>query len=254
MRLSLVVITLDEERNIAGCLDSVPFADEKLVVDSGSSDDTVEAAARCGARVLKHSFESFGSQKQWAVDRAGGDVILVLDADEKLDADLARRMEEMLSSEGMPLPAYRLRRHSFYMGRLLRLGPWMRDRPIRLFLKGRAVFNASAVHEQLVVDGRVGLLREGWIEHVPYDSVADHMHKMADYGRLWARQQASLGRKARLDHLVLRPAWRLFLSYFLRLGFLEGYPGLVASVIDSFYAFAKWSSLLELNRLDGEEK
>jgi len=243
--LSVVVIALNEARDIPACLESVAFAGERLVVDSGSTDGTVEAAAACGARVLQHPFESFSAQKQWACDQASGGIVLVLDADETACPGMARMIEEA-SRRNPDVQAWRIRRRTRYLGRVLRFGPWMGDAPVRLFRSGRASFGDEAVHERIRSTGRTSLLDGAWIEHTPYADVSEHMQKMMRYTRLWADQQIAGGRRARCWDPPARAAWRLFRAMFLQLAFLDGFPGMAASMSSAVYAYWKWLRLWEL--------
>ncbi|MBN1434828.1 glycosyltransferase family 2 protein [Candidatus Fermentibacterales bacterium] len=250
MDLSLVVIARNEERDLGVCLGSVPFALEKLVVDSGSTDRTRELASGLGARVLEHDFESFGAQKQWALEQARCEFVLSLDADEALSPDLAASIERICIrgewQEGVS--GYRLRRRTCYMGRLLRRGPWSRDWPLRLFRRAEARFEPDLVHEKVVLrGGGVARLHCGHVVHRPYDDLEDHMRKMTGYAALWARQQHLAGRRAGLGRTLAGPVWRFFSGYLVRGGFLEGLPGLMASWSSAQYAFLKWSMLRELN-------
>lgn len=255
MDLSLMVIARDAEETIRACLESVPFAGQIVLVDSGSTDGTVAAAESCGAEVYHREFDGYGPQKQWALEKATSEMVLSLDSDEALSSDLAAAIERLLGQEhggaGNRISGYRLRRRTCYMGRLLRFGPWMRDRPLRLFRRVDASFGDDRVHEKVVLGrGRTALLRRGWIIHRPYRDLDDHMSRMSTYASLWAKTQYDRGRRAGLQHMLLRPIWRFMLGYLIRGGFLEGLPGFMASQSSARYAFLKWSMLVEMQRAD----
>lgn len=247
MSLSLVTIARNEERDLPRCLGSAGFADEMVVVvDSGSTDGTAEAARSFGAIVFEHPFNGFSEQKQFAVDRATGDWVLVMDADEVAGPGLG---EAVLAAVGSGrADAWRIRRRTRYMGRLLRFGPWMGDAPLRLFRRGRARFGCELVHEKLRAEAPARLLRGAWIEHDPYDSIPDHIARMARYAELWASQEAAAGRTCSLADLLLRPQWRLFRALFMQLGLLDGVPGLAASVSSAVYVWWKYLALREASR------
>lgn len=246
MDLSLVIITRNEERRLPRCVRSVPFADEVVVVDSGSTDSTVETARSMGCRVMHHDFEDYSSQKQWALEQAGCDWVLFLDADEYLSRELSLSVQDLLR-EGPELDGYRLRFRMLYMGRLMRFGPWSGESHLRLFRNGSASFRGSPVHEGLVLEGGPpGLLRKGYVVHESYEDLSDQMEKMRLYAELWARGELERGRRSGPSSMVLRPLWRLFSSCILRGGVLEGIPGMTASVVASFYVFLKWSMLREM--------
>lgn len=244
MALSVAIIALDEENDLPGCLASVGFADEVVLVDSGSSDATPAIAREAGARVLQHPFTGFSEQKQFACDSTTGDWILVLDADEKAGPGLARAVSRVIDSGSAS--AYRIARRTVYMGRVLRFGPWGGDRPLRLFRRGCARFGSETVHESLRADRPAPVLRGGYLEHRPYRDFREHMEKMARYSSLWAAQQSTAGRRASRLDLLLRPQWRLFRGAVLQLGLLDGLPGLAASFSSAIYAYWKYMALYEI--------
>jgi len=254
MGLSLVIITRDAGEHIARCIRSVPRADQILVVDSGSADDTVGIARGEGAEVLRREFAGYADQKNWAAGQASEDWILSLDADEYLSEELSEAMISRLKS-GPDCTAYSLRFRMLYMGRLMRFGPWSGEKHIRLFRKDSAEFRGGGVHEGIsVTGGRTGTISRGYVVHESYSSLAAQMDKMLLYARLWSREQYRRGRRASGSAAALRAAWRFFSGYFLRGGFLEGVPGLAASGICTFYVFYKWLLLHEMGRQDEKNR
>ncbi|MBD3277540.1 MAG: glycosyltransferase [Candidatus Aegiribacteria sp.] len=248
MSLSLVIIALNEENCIERCIRSVPFASEVLVVDSGSSDATAEIAQTCGARVLHHDFEDYSKQKRWAVQRSSGDWVLSLDADEYLNRELSGTVKRLL--KGSPEHSgYRLPFRVLYMKRLMRFGPWMGETHLRLFRRNEVRIPEDTVHEGFTVPGgSTGKLREGYVVHEPYSSLFEQVDKLRKYGDIWAESQYQGGRGSGLVNLLFRPAWRFFAGYLLKAGFLEGFPGITASFMTSFYVYYKWARLRELTR------
>lgn len=246
MDLSLVIITLNEDKHLERCVRSVPFATELLVVDSGSSDTTVELARSLGARVMHHDFQDYASQKQWAIEQAGCDWVLSLDADEYLDAGLACSIRELL--DGQPAhTGYRLPFRMLYMGRMMRFGPWSGETHLRLFRRGSASFSGVSVHEGIGLDeGSEGRLSGGFVIHESYEDLDEQMGKMRLYAGLWARREHAGGRRSGFFSITLRPLWRFLSAYVLRGGFLEGIPGLTSSAVSAFYVFLKWSMLREM--------
>jgi glycosyltransferase involved in cell wall biosynthesis len=248
MTISLVIITLNEEDCLGRCIESVPFAEETIVVDSGSTDSTVAVAERLGAEVLHHEFSNYAGQKQWAVEQASGDWVLSLDADEYLSEELAEGISDTLKADvthkGFSIP-FRMK----YCGRLMRFGPWSGEYHLRLFRKGYARFPESGIHEGLkLTDGSSGIIRKGYVVHSSYSSLSDQMEKMLRYSTIWAEEEFRKGRKSNPLQIVFRPFWRFFSAYLLRGGFLEGYPGFVSSAVCAYYVFLKWSMLHELRR------
>jgi glycosyltransferase involved in cell wall biosynthesis len=243
MRLSVVVIAFNEERDLPACLASVGFADEVVVVDSGSTDGTAAVARAAGAVLLDHPFEGFAAQKQFACDNTTGDWILIMDADETASSGLGPALMEFASSGRSDV--CRIRRKTVYLGRMLRHGPWRNDCPARFFRRGSASFGGDLVHERLQTSGKAPVVSGGWILHNPYEDVAEHMSKMARYSSLWAAQQSAERRSCSAADVLLRPQWRLFRSLFLQLGFLDGLPGIAASVSSAVYSWWKYLSLWE---------
>ncbi|MDX8389871.1 MAG: glycosyltransferase family 2 protein [Mariprofundaceae bacterium] len=239
-QLSVVVITFNEADNIARCLDSIPFADEIIVVDSGSTDDTCAIAKRYTDKVIIKSFVGFGEQKQFAVDQATGDWILSLDADEWLSEALQKSIRALLKQPIETVPeGYMIYRLNYYLGKPMRHCGWYI--PItRLFKRGKGRFNDKLVHEEVLLDGEGGTLH-GDILHVPYHDVFHHIEKIQRYAKLDAKEVLRRGRSFKHLHLpihiVLRPIWKFFEKYFLQQGIREGAHGLILSVLAAFGVF-----------------
>lgn len=243
--LSLVVIACNELERIRDCLSSVPFASEKLVVDSGSTDGTREAAEEAGARVLTRPFTTYSDQKRWAAEQAAGDWILSLDADESLDPRLAATIQDILA--GTPEhDAYRLRFRVVFRGEPMRFGPWAGESHLRLYRKGSADYCESGVHEGLSASCDVGVARPGYVIHRSWGTDREVAIKMERYARLWAEGAVATGRRPSRTHALLRPAWRLFSGFLLKGGFLEGRRGWRASVHCARYVRLKWKLLEQM--------
>jgi hypothetical protein len=249
-KITLVVIARNEERDLPRCLSSCSgFAGEMIVVDSDSSDGTCEAAVRCGARVLQHDFEDYSKQKQWACEQASGEWILVLDADEEAPSGLGTALEAAVARRP-GIKAWRIRRRTCYLGKMLRFGPWMGDAPVRLFRRGCARFGDEEVHEKIRAEGDTPVLRGVSIAHRPYADASEHIAKMSHYARLWAIRQAASGRKACSLDPILRASWRLLRAMILQLAFLDGFPGVAAASSSAVYAYWKWLMLWELTKAE----
>lgn len=244
MEYSLAVITLNEGDNIEACLGSVPEGCEKVVVDSGSTDDTCRIARAMGARVIHRDFTSYSDQWRCAFGETAGEWILALAGDEKLTPGL----RDAIAALDPVQDTYRLARRTWYMGRLLRWGPWMGETTRRLWRRGSIRVTDRSVHEEFLTEGTTGRVRGGCIQHQSYASLSEHIAKMNRYCRLWADDMEEAGRRSTLLHITARPFWRFFSAYFLRAGFLEGMPGLVASATSGLYVFLKWAMLLERQR------
>lgn len=238
--LTLAVATRDEARHLAGCLESVPFAAEVVVLDSGSTDGTVEIALARGARVAQTDFRGYGRLKNTLIEMAAQPWILLLDADERLTPPLAEEIREALARPGEAV-AFRIPRHNYIFGRLTRGGGWYPDRQVRLFRRGCARYQPQQeVHEVLEVGGPVADLSQP-IEHWNYDSWEEFVAKQRRYARLHARSLAARGVRARTWGPPLQ-AWREFWRRWLGLGgWREGGHGLrLCLALAYFEGLAYW--------------
>ncbi|MDD4856657.1 MAG: glycosyltransferase family 2 protein [Candidatus Krumholzibacteria bacterium] len=240
---SLVVITRNEQDRIARCLESVPGVGEIIVVDSFSTDRTVEIARLHGARVFQREFKSAGDQKNWAMGKAEKDWILVLDADETLSSELVREISEAL---GAPRgEGYRIRRRSEFLGARIRFCGWHNDWIIRLFRRGKGLYPEREVHEELRFEGPAPRLA-GVIEHRPYRDLDDYVDRMKSYSR---RGAAELDRRGSpwFPGIVTHPIARFIRMYVLQLGFLDGGYGFVLCMLASVGVFLKYAFVRELS-------
>jgi (heptosyl)LPS beta-1,4-glucosyltransferase len=249
-RISAVVIALDEGKKIAACLESLGWADEIVVVDSGSADGTPEIARRYTDKVFNVPWKGFGPQKQAAVTLAGHDVVLNVDCDERVTPELAEEIGAILSGPGMAA-AYTVPRRTFLGGKEIRHCGWYPDRTTRFFDRTRARFSADLVHERVEVSGETAPLK-GPLLHYPFSGIGDMIPKINRYSDLSARQMFERGRRCGILDLTLRPAFAFLKTYFLRLGFLDGVEGVVISATTSWLAFAKYAKLRELERSSGK--
>ena len=249
-RISAVVIALDEGKNIVACLESLRWADEIVVVDSGSSDGTQEIARRYTDKVFDVPWKGFGPQKQAAVELASHDVVLNVDCDERVTAELAEEIGAILSGPGMAA-AYTVPRRTFLGGKEIRHCGWYPDRTTRLFDRTRARFSADLVHERVEVSGDTAPLK-GHLLHYSFSGIGDMIPKINLYSDLSARQKFERGRRCGIADLLLRPAFAFLKTYVLRLGFLDGVEGVVISATTSWLVFAKYAKLRELSRAPGK--
>jgi glycosyltransferase involved in cell wall biosynthesis len=245
--LSVIIITKNEAEDLPRALDSVAFADEVIVLDSGSTDGTQEVARTRGARVFEtDDWPGFGPQKNRALGRATQDWVLSLDADEWLEPELANEIQELVSGpqnskygQISSPAAYRIRRRSIYIDRMIRYGDWRRDAVVRLFQRNRASFSPDLVHERLVVDGAVGSLR-GRMGHHSARSIQDSREKMLSYNHAAAQKIAQEGRGSSLRG-ILSAVFSLFRGLILRMGLLDGVRGIQLAWFNACGAYLKYS-------------
>jgi len=245
MPLSLVVITRDAAGELADCLASAPFAGEALVVDSGSADDTVEVARRCGARVLVEPWRGFGPQKRFAVAAAAHDWVLCLDADERVTPELAASIAAAFAHGAPRAAGFECARRNRFLGRWLAHGEGYPDWNLRLFDRRRADWSDDAVHERVLARGAVERLA-GDLLHASAESIDAYVAKQNRYTTLQAEAMHARGERAGFARLALSPLSRFLRYYLLKLGFLDGAAGFAHIAIGAFASFLKYAKLRAL--------
>ncbi|MGI8811952.1 MAG: glycosyltransferase family 2 protein [Pyrinomonadaceae bacterium] len=249
MQISAVIITFNEENNIAAAIRSVDWADEVLVVDSESTDHTLEISKSVGARVISRPWPGFSEQKQFGVDSAEFDWILSLDADERVSPELARSIQGLREKKEIA-DAYSVSRLPFYMGRPIKHCGWYPDRPIRLFDRRKASWTNAIVHESVAMspETKVGSLH-GELLHFSVTSAAEHHRMIGErYSPLGARQMLERGRKSRPLKAAATGIATFLKIYILKLGVLDGFPGFCIAWFGAHHAFLKHLMLIESQR------
>jgi len=244
--LSVAIITKNEAANLPDCLASVGFADQVVVVDSGSTDNTVKIAADLGCDVFSETWRGFGPQKQFAIDQCRHLWVLVLDADERIPPATADVIRGIVSKEQGGIAGYSFPRRNWFQGRWIR-HLWGGDRIVRLFLKERGRMTLATVHESVEIDGVVEDL-DSPIEHCTESDLSKVLIKIDHYSTLGAREAFESGRQSSIYGACGRAVLTFFQDYFLRLGFLDGPQGLTLSVTDSVNKFCKYAKLSALHR------
>ncbi|MGB7535266.1 MAG: glycosyltransferase family 2 protein [Azonexus sp.] len=245
--LSVAIITLNAAAQLEACLKSARFADEIVVVDSGSNDGTQALAERHGARVIQQDWLGFGPQKQFAVEQASHDWVLCLDADERVTPQLQASIENALKNPSTA--AFRFPRKNRFLGRYLKHGEGYPDWSLRLFDRRQARWSADAVHEKVETQSRIGEL-PGDLLHDSAESLAAYLAKQNRYTTLAADMAFAAGKRAGFARIVFSPLLRFLKFYFVRQGFRDGLPGLVHIAIGCFNSFVKYSKMLERQNSD----
>ncbi len=251
--LSVAVITKNEAENLPGCLNTLAFAEQVVIVDSGSTDETREIARSYECDVFEHPWRGFGIQKQYAIDQCRHAWVLVLDADERIPAETAASICRIVNGAGDTKAGYSFPRKNFFQGRWIRHMGWWPDRVVRLFKKDSGRMSEASVHEAVLVEGDVAEL-DCCIEHFTESRLTKVLQKIDQYSTLGANQAQLQGKQASIGGAFFRAVLTFLQNYFLRLGLLDGAPGLTLAVTDSINKFCKYVKLWELNRTAGLPK
>ena len=245
--LSAVIITKNESANIEAALASVAWADERLVIDADSTDDTVARARQAGARAIVRPWPGYSEQKNHGAAIAQHDWILSLDADERISEPLAREIQSLLQHDP-PHRGYRIPRVAFYLGRWIRTTDWYPDYQLRLYDRRVARWNGRRVHESVQLEASAPGILKGEILHYAYRDLSHHLETIDRYTTLAAAHMADEGRRAGAFDLVVHPPAAFLRNYLLRGGFRDGTTGFVVSALNAFYVFAKFAKLWERQR------
>lgn len=245
--LSVALITKNEGENLRECLKSVEFASQLVVVDSGSTDDTVHVASRFGCDVFIEPWRGFGPQKQSAIDKCRFPWVLVLDADERIPAETASVIKKIVLNPSTTAAGYSFLRKNYFQGRWIKQMGWWPDRILRLFRKELGHMTSSTVHESIVVDLPVEAL-DVHIEHYPAGQLSKILMKIDQYSTLGAQEAYAQGEKTSIWSAAFRAKVTFLQNYFVRFGFLDGVQGFTLAITDAVNKFFKYAKLNELNR------
>ncbi|NQS99320.1 MAG: glycosyltransferase family 2 protein [candidate division Zixibacteria bacterium] len=242
--ISAVVLSYNEELNIARCLSSLDFCREIVVVDSGSTDKTNKIAANFTEKVLYHPIEGHGAQLNWGIEQTTNDWILSLDADEEISVQLKKSIKDIASNS--PFVGYHLNRKTFYLGRWIEHSGWYPQYILRLFNKNYGCSNQAAIHKSISVKGETDRL-EGDILHYSYRSLSHHLAKINDYTSSIAAERYGNGRRFNLLKGIFAPPAEFLKKYIIQRGFLDGFPGFAVAVTSAAYSFMKQAKLYEIS-------
>jgi len=246
-KLSALVITMNEEKRLPACLESVRFADEIIVVDSGSTDRTLEIAGRFTPKVFHQDWLGMNGQKAFALAKASGDWVFNLDADETASPRLQAEVQEIIARQETASAGFLIPRLTFYQGRPIRHSGWYPDRKLRLFRRELGRWAGQDPHDQVEVQGTVGEL-SGELFHYTYEDLAHQTSALSQYAWDVAKAKQKAGERFRLHRLLLHPPGAFLRTYLLKQGFRDGLPGLLIAGLNGYYTFLKYARLWEMDR------
>ncbi len=250
--ISACIITFNEAEMIGDCLESVAWADEIVVVDSGSTDGTTRIAEEFGCRVVRQDFLGHVKQKDLAVREAAHRWVFCLDADERLEPGGGDEVRRVLSARAGEVAGYFFPRRTFYLGGWVEHGGWWPEFRLRLFDRERGRWEGVDPHDHVTVDGPTRKLSSR-IDHFNYRNIAHHMEKVNTYTTTMAARKDEAGERASLGKLIFNPFGRFVRMFFLKQGFRDGAKGFILAVIAAFYVFLKYAKLWEKQRIDSAD-
>ncbi len=245
--ISVCVITFNEEDRIRDCLESVKWADEIIVVDSFSADNTVKICKEYTDNVFLHEWPGYVEQKNYALNKALNNWVLCLDADERISKELKEEFERELAADVIQHNGFIFPRRSCYMGRMINHGGWYPDRQLRLFRKDKGSWAGMNPHDKITLEGPKKRLKNDMI-HYPYRDMRDQLKTIDNYSTIFADQMIMKGKRLNILLLFIRPPTRFIETYFWKRGFLDGLPGLINILAASFYVFLKYAKWYERER------
>ncbi|MCI0488317.1 MAG: glycosyltransferase family 2 protein [Blastocatellia bacterium] len=247
MKISATVITLNEEHNLEAALKSLHWADEIILVDSESTDRTIEIARRFTDKIFVRPWPGYSAQKTFAAEQASYDWIFNLDADERVSDELAAELEKLKQGAEPDAAGFEMPRRTFYLGRWISHSGWYPDYKLRLYNRNAGRWRGDFVHESVEVEGRVERLA-GDILHYTVRNASDHHLRLDRYTTLAAREAHTQGKRVSIASMFISPVTTFIRSYILRRGFLDGIPGLAIARFAAHYVFLKNLKLWEMNR------
>jgi glycosyltransferase involved in cell wall biosynthesis len=247
MSVSAIVITYNEEDNIKDCLRSIKWADEIIVVDSNSTDRTKEIAGSYTDKIILTEDISYARKRNIGIDKASGEWILWIDADERVTAELKNEISSSVNSSEIKADAFLINRKSFFINKFIKHCGWYPDFTLRLFKKSTGIrFNDASVHEKMLYKGKKEKLTAP-LQHYTDRSFEHYLIKLNRYTSLSADDLFKQGKKTSMIDIIFRPVFTFFKMYFLKLGFMDGYMGLVLCTLSGIHVFTKYSKLYFMN-------
>jgi len=243
-KITVIVPTFNEEHNIRQCLESVKWADEVFVVDSFSTDKTPEIAREYTERVVQHEYVNSATQKNWAIPQATHPWVMIVDSDERVTPGLRDEILSLLQKDGNGYDGFYIFRINHFMGKRIHHCGWNRDDVLRLFRRDKGRYQDREVHADVILDGKTRHLN-GRLLHYTFSSLDRYLKKIQRYAAWAAGDRGRKTKKVGWHHLALRPAFRFFKQYILRLGFLDGREGLILCTLAAYSVFLKYAKLYE---------
>lgn len=250
--ISAIVVCYNEEDNIGDCLASLAWCDEIVVVDSFSTDRTVEICRRYTDRVIQRPWVGYRDQKAFAHSQATKEWVFLVDSDERVPPELREEIGDALIRFGSSYNGFLVPRLVYYLGKWWRRGGWYPDYDVRIFRRDRATWAGSDPHEQILVDGHVRRLRRP-LHHYSYKDISDHIKRINHFTTVSSGELRKRGKRWKWTDSLCRPAMRFFYSYVWKRGFLEGFPGFFTAVTAAVYVFLRYAKLRELE-LKGQKE
>lgn len=246
-KITAIIPCKNEAHNIEAVLTSVAWCDEIMVVDSFSTDNTVELAKRFTSRILRHEYVNSANQKNWAIPQATHEWILLVDADERVSPELKAEIQTILSLEKNDTDAYWIGRKNFFLGKEIKYSGWQRDKVIRLFKRDTCRYEEKHVHAEIVTNGKTDKLKNKLL-HYTYKDIFHYLEKWDRYSTWSAEDAAKKIKNPNLFHFIIKPAFRFFKHYFIDLGFLDGYPGFIICSLAAKGVFMRYVKLYGMRK------
>lgn len=244
-KITAIIPTYNEAHNIADAIKSVLFCDEVLVVDSFSTDATLEIAESLGARIIQREYENSASQKNWAIPQAAHPWIVLLDADERIDQELQREILATVADVQNKKVAFWMKRRNFFLNKEIKYSGWQGDKVIRLFMRDKCRYESKSVHAEVIADGEVGFLKQKLI-HNTYKDVFHYLEKWNRYTTWSANDRAKRGIQPTMYHFLVKPSFRFVQDYIFKRGFLDGTVGFILCALSSMSVFMRYLKVKQL--------